>query len=115
MRRSNPYKTTSQLRRESERFYTNRAHKAVGEFIRTSRAPVSHSFGPIYNRLVAAYDAGNPEAVAGLLTFGRDVQDAFDGGGGPNLIRANAIGYVEMYWERIGKLLAKASTRPRVK
>jgi len=107
------YRTTAWLRRESERFYTARAHKAVAEFIRTSRRPVSHSFGTIHGRLVAAYEAGNPDKVAGLLTMNRAVDEAFDGGGGPNLVHANAVGYVKAYWQRIGKLLEKASARPR--
>lgn len=105
--RSNPVRTTRWLARQSERFYDARANKAVSEAIRLSRKTGT------YDRLVAAYRANDPEAVAGILTFTRAVSDAFEGGGGYNLVRANAVSYVRAHMDRIGRLLAKAPQKPR--
>ena len=107
--------TIAQLKRQDWRYYTQRAHKAVGEYIRTSNAGAPGSFGQMHERLVAAYKAGDARAVASLLTSSREVDDVFEGGGGYNLMIANATRYVETYWQRIGRLLAKASTRPRAR
>lgn len=115
------YRSTRWLQRQSERHHEAKANKAVDaqiRYLRRSSREAAREEGPeslsarAYDRLVAAYNANDVEKVASILTGSRDVENAFEGGGGYYLMHANAVSYVRSHMKRIGKALQVSRSNP---
>jgi len=81
-------------------------HFSAPEQYKSVKRAFKHLPASAYNRAVAAYNDSDWMRLASLVAT-RDVYDAFDGGGGYNLVIANLSGYLKRNATRTGKWLSE--------